>query len=255
MEFWATGPTGAASPGVSSRRRPDWGAVLVDLREHGDSLGLRAPHPLHAADGDLAELERSLALPIGGAIGHSFGGKVVLEWLRSRANQSTEAWVIDASPSPSDADRDASATAEVIRTLDGLPRSWPSREAFVAALPKAGQPRAIAEWLAMNLVEDDDGGRRFGPELSVIRDLIEDYARTDCWDIVEAPPPGCTLGLVIGGRSEAFSPSDRDRARTNRRAKSAGFDARRRGCGPLGPRGCPRRAADASDFASNAQRA
>ncbi len=192
--------------------RPDWGAVLVDLREHGDSLGLRAPHSLHAVTDDLAELERSLALTIGGAIGHSFGGKVVLEWLRSRANQSTEAWVIDASPSRSESDRDASATAEVIRTLDSLPRSWPSREAFVASLTKAGQPRAIAEWLAMNLRRTNDGGRRFGPELSVIRDLIEDYARTDCWDIVEAPPPGCSLGLVIGAESEAFSPADRERA-------------------------------------------
>lgn len=192
--------------------RPDWGAVLVDLREHGDSLGLDGPHGLKAVADDLAALERSLASTVGGAIGHSFGGKVVLEWLRSRANQSTEAWVIDASPSPSDPERDASATAEVLRTLDGLPRSWPSREAFVAALAEAGQPRSIAEWLAMNLRRTDDGGRRFGPELSIIRALIEDYARADCWDIVEAPPPGCSLGLVIGDESKAFSPSDRERA-------------------------------------------
>ena len=192
--------------------RPNWGAVLVDLREHGDSLGLRAPHSLHAVTDDLAELEQSLALTIGGAIGHSFGGKVVLEWLRSRANQTTEAWVIDASPSRSNSDGDASATAEVLRTLESLPRSWPSREAFVASLTKARQPRAIAEWLAMNLRRTNDGGRRFGPELSVIRALIEDYARTDCWDIVEAPPPGCSLGLVIGAESEAFSPADRERA-------------------------------------------
>ncbi|MGB3052267.1 MAG: alpha/beta hydrolase [Polyangiales bacterium] len=191
--------------------RPDWGAVLVDLREHGDSLGLPAPHRLRAVTDDLAEVERSLALTIGGAIGHSFGGKVVLEWLRSRANRSTEAWVIDASPSPSRSDGDTSATAEVLRTLDTLPRNWPSREAFVAALAEAGQPRAIAEWLAMNLRRTDDGGRRFGPELSVIRELIEDYARTDCWDIVEAPPPGCSLGLVIGAESKAFSPADRER--------------------------------------------
>jgi pimeloyl-ACP methyl ester carboxylesterase len=192
--------------------RPDWGAVLVDLREHGDSLGLQAPHNLQAVTDDLVELERSLALPIGGAIGHSFGGKAVLEWLRSRANQSTEAWVIDASPSRNESDGDASETAEVIRTLDRLPRSWPSREAFVTSLTKAGQPRAIADWLAMNLRRTSDGGRQFGPELSVIRALIEDYARTDCWDIVEAPPPCCSLEIVIGGDSEAFSPADRKRA-------------------------------------------
>ena len=192
--------------------RPDWGAVLVDLREHGDSLGLSGPHGLQAVTDDLAELEASLALTVGGAIGHSFGGKVVLEWLRSRANRSTEAWVIDASPSPSSSDGDASATAEVLRTLESLPGNWPSREAFVAALAEAGQPRGIAEWLAMNLRRTNDGGRRFGPELTVIRELIEDYARADCWDIVEAPPPGCSLGLVIGAKSKAFSSADRQRA-------------------------------------------
>jgi len=192
--------------------RPDWGAVLVDLREHGDSLGLQAPHDLQAVTDDLAELERSLNLKIGGAIGHSFGGKVVLEWLRSRANRITEAWVIDASPSPSNSNADTSATAEVLRTLERLPRNWPSREAFVAALIDAGQPRGIAEWLAMNLRRTDDGARRFGPELSVIRDLIGDYARTDCWDIVEAPPSGCSLGVVIGAESTAFSRADCERA-------------------------------------------
>ncbi|MDH3655658.1 MAG: alpha/beta fold hydrolase [Myxococcales bacterium] len=192
--------------------RPDWGAVLVDLREHGDSLGLQAPHDLQAVTDDLAELERSLALTIGGAIGHSFGGKVVLEWLRSSANQITEAWVIDASPSPSISNGDSNATAEVLRALESLPRTWPSREAFVAALIDAGQPKGIAQWLAMNLRRTDDGARRFGPELSVIRELIEDYARTDCWDIVETPPPGCSLGLVIGAESTAFSPADRERA-------------------------------------------
>ena len=75
--------------------RPEWGAVLVDLREHGDSLGLPAPHSLHAAAEDVAELERSLAVPVEGALGHSFGGKVVLEWLRSRQGLHTEAWTID----------------------------------------------------------------------------------------------------------------------------------------------------------------
>lgn len=192
--------------------RPDWGAVLVDLREHGDSLGLPAPHSLHAVVDDIAELERSLALTIGGAIGHSFGGKLVLEWLRSRVNPSTEAWVIDASPSRSNSDGETRATAEVLRTLESLPRTWPSREVFVASLAKAGQPRAIAEWLAMNLRRTNDGRRRFGPELSVIRELVEDYARTDCWDIVESPPLGCSLGLVIGADSMAFSMSDRERA-------------------------------------------
>jgi pimeloyl-ACP methyl ester carboxylesterase len=191
--------------------RPGWGAVLVDLREHGDSLGAAPPHTLHAVAADVTELERSLTKPVEGALGHSFGGKVVLEWLRSRQDQPTEAWTIDSSPSATEANRDTTATAEVLRTLDALPRRWGSREVFVSALIDAGQPPPIAQWLAMNLRRTDAGERAFGPDLGVIRDLIEDYARTDDWDVIEALPGGSTLDAVIGGRSEVFSATDRER--------------------------------------------
>jgi len=191
--------------------RPEWGAVLIDLREHGDSLGFPAPHTLQAAAADVTELQQSLDMPTGGALGHSFGGKVVLQWLRSREGQLTEAWIIDSSPSPSAAGRDTSATAEVIRTLEALPREWASRDAFVTAVVEAGQPSPIAQWLALNLRRTDEGKRSFGPDLRVIRDLIADYAGTDHWGGVEALPKGCTLNVVIGGRSTVFSQSDRER--------------------------------------------
>lgn len=191
--------------------RSEWGAVLVDLREHGDSLGLPAPHTVRAAAADVSGLERSLAVPIGGALGHSFGGKVVLEWLSSRGDRHTEAWIIDSSPSPNTAARDTSASAQVIRTLEALPRQWASRESFIAALVEAGQPPPIAQWLAKNLRRTDDGEHVFGPELSVIRDLIADYARTDCWNVVETLPERCTLDVVLGGRSAVFSALDRER--------------------------------------------
>jgi pimeloyl-ACP methyl ester carboxylesterase len=193
-------------------RRPRWGAILVDLREHGDSLGLAAPHSLSAAAADLVELERALALPIGGALGHSFGGKVVLEWLRSRQGRPTEAWTIDSSPSRGSEDDKVSATGEVLRALEALPRTWASRDAFVRALTDSGQPEPLAQWLAMNLHRSEDGTRRFGPDLGVIRELIDDYRRTDCWDVVEALPEGATLDLVIAGHSPVFSRSDRERA-------------------------------------------
>lgn len=191
--------------------RPRWGAVLVDLREHGESLGVTPPHTLRAAAADVTELERSLTKPVEGALGHSFGGKVVLEWLRSRQGQRTETWTIDSSPSPVEVDRDDTAASEVLRTLGALPRRWESRDAFVSALVDAGQPPPIAQWLAMNLCRTDSGERTFGPDLAVIRELLEDYARTDEWDVVEGVPEGSTLDVVIGGRSEVFSDADRER--------------------------------------------
>jgi pimeloyl-ACP methyl ester carboxylesterase len=63
----------------------------------------------------------------------------------------------------------------------------------------------------MNLRRTEDGGRRFGPDLAVIHDLIEDYARTDSWDVIESLREDCTLDLIIGGRSTAVSGADRVR--------------------------------------------
>jgi pimeloyl-ACP methyl ester carboxylesterase len=190
--------------------REGWGAVLVDLREHGESLGYPAPHTLKAAARDVGALEAALGISVAGAVGHSFGGKVVLEWLRSRAPLETEAWVIDASPS-STTERDQSATTDVLRILGKLPREWSSQDAFVRAVTEEGQPEAIARWLAMNLRRTDDGRRSFGPDLTAIRELIEDYSRTDCWDVVKSPPRNCTIDFVVGGRSSAWSAEDRER--------------------------------------------
>jgi esterase len=191
--------------------RPAWGAVLVDLRQHGDSLDFPAPHTLAAAASDVRKLEEALGLRVEGALGHSFGGKVVLRWLADRPGQPTQAWVIDASPSSRRSDRDATATAAVLEMLSRLPSQWPSREAFVSAVTDAGQPAAIAEWLAMNLRRSEDGSRRFGPDLRAIRDLIDDYARTDLWEVVESLPRSATLDFVIGGRSKVWSEADRAR--------------------------------------------
>lgn len=194
--------------------RPAWGAVLVDLPEHGDSLGMPEPHTLREAAEAVAALERSLALPVAGALGHSFGGKVVLEWLRSRNGTPTEAWIVDSSPSPTTVNRDETATAGVIRMLETLPRTWKSADAFVEAVVDAGQPEPIAQWLAMNLQRTEADERVFGPDLRVIRELVEDYAKTDCWNIVENLPELCTLDVIVGGSSDTVSASDRERIET-----------------------------------------
>ncbi|MFW6331186.1 MAG: alpha/beta fold hydrolase, partial [Gemmatimonadota bacterium] len=61
--------------------RPGWGAVLVDLREHGESVGFEPPHTLESTAADLDGLE---AGPVEAVLGHSFGGKIAL--LRARTD-------------------------------------------------------------------------------------------------------------------------------------------------------------------------
>ena len=200
--------------GVARRvveQRPEWGAILVDLREHGESLDLPPPHTIAACAVDVASLVDSLGLPVFGALGHSFGGKVVLEWLRSRDGIETAAWIIDSSPSVRTVLQDGSETAEVLGVLGSLPTEWESRESFVAAITSAGLPEPIAHWLAMNLRRTEDGGRRFGPDLGTIRELLVDYADSDEWPVVESIPENCSLDFVLGGRSSVVSAEDQAR--------------------------------------------
>ncbi|MEM7435876.1 MAG: alpha/beta hydrolase [Myxococcota bacterium] len=193
--------------------RPEWGAILVDLREHGDSLGQPPPHTLDAATADILELERELAVPVRGVLGHSFGGKVALRWLDLRGGNA-EAWLIDSSPGAQTKSEAPTATASVISTLETLPSTWPTRDAFVASVVEAGQTNPIAQWLAMNLRQNPDGTRSFGPDLTAIRALMEDYAQSDLWPVVETKPAESSIHIVIGGRSQTFTTDARQRART-----------------------------------------
>jgi pimeloyl-ACP methyl ester carboxylesterase len=201
--------------------RPGWGAVLVDLREHGDSQGFPPPHTVTAAAHDLVELRAALESEQGGRVagvmGHSFGGKVALAGaaaLREAGEPLDELWIIDAPVGPRQSSREALSEG-VIATLESLAPSFASRKAFIAALGDAGISKPTAQWLAMNLVEGDDAHWRFALKLDHIRALIADFAQLDLWPTLDAElDAGLKAGLVIADRSEAVSPEERQRAQT-----------------------------------------
>jgi pimeloyl-ACP methyl ester carboxylesterase len=205
--------TGANWRSVARRfvaARPDWAAVLVDLPEHGGSVGKAEGASLKSAASALLALEPSIQLPVRGILGHSFGGKLALQWLKDHPS-TDEAWIIDASPSPVPQGVDAAGTAGVLCALERVgDTGFPTRSAFVEAIVAQGQSRPMAQWLAMNLTQEADGWR-FGPDLRRIRALIEDYARSDLWQVVEHPPPDCFLGFVLGGESTVVCAEDRKR--------------------------------------------
>jgi esterase len=205
-------------------RRPGWGAVLVDLREHGDSLGLPGPHTVDAAGEDLVEVAASVVATQGGRVagvlGHSFGGKVAIACasrLRAVGDGVDELWIIDAPVGPRTQPRDLT-TEHVFDTLAGLPSTLASRSQFIDAVIAAGVARSVAQWLATNLVADEAGGWRFSLELANVRELLEDFKRVDLWPLVDAEAEaGTRVSLVLGGRSEAVFGEELEQA--NRRAR------------------------------------
>lgn len=203
--------------------RLDLGAVLVDLRMHGDSQTLPPPHSLRSCAQDLLALEAALPGPVRAVLGHSFGGKVALAYLQARHDQGLppldEAWIIDSTPSARPDHRGSESTVAVLGLLRELVQdergereggAFPTREAFVLALTRRGIARDLAQWLAMNLRPQPGGALHLRLDLDAMEALLADYFRVDLW---EALGRGADqVHLVAGGRSAVLSEDDRRRA-------------------------------------------
>lgn len=185
---------------------PDWSFVLVDLREHGASRGMGPPHTLAAAARDLGDLAADLALPVRGVLGHSFGAKVALAHA-GEAPSLTHLAVVDANPGARPDGRGSEASLRALDTLDAIGPSWPTREAFLAAVVAAGHDRPTAAWLAMNL-EHADEGFRLRVDVAAVRSLLEGYFHTDLWPVVEAAPSGRRTTFILGGDSGVMDPPE-----------------------------------------------
>ncbi len=202
-----------------TRAQPDLGCVLVDLRKHGRSQEASPPHTVAAAADDLIELEGALAVqrrPVVSVCGHSFGGKVALQYAANRGSVLSSAWILDASPGARSGafDDPDNTVAGVLRLLESLPRQYSSRDDFVARVSDAGHPEMLGTWLAMNLEPprgNEDRHYVLRLDLSAIRALLADYYATDLWAVVESPPTD--LHFVAAGRSSALSADDRARLR------------------------------------------
>ena len=198
--------------------RPDWGAVLVDLRLHSESqAGVEPPHTIATAARDVAELiavvEASPAPRTWSVLGHSFGGKVALELARQRSGDLEHLFVVDSTPSARPNGRGSESTQHIVDLLTNLPPEFPDRAAFTAWIEAQGVSRPTAMWLAMNVRPLPNTTRFvFRVDIAGIRDLLADYFRRDLWDVLEHPTTSMKSHLVVGGRSGVVDAADRARA-------------------------------------------
>lgn len=199
--------------------RPDLGVVTVDLRNHGDSHGMAPPHDLRTCALDLWELCGGELEPRV-LVGHSYGGKVVLEALAMAESGATgagplpaQAWVLDAAPGAAsdDAGSTAAAARDVFGVMDALatlPMPLPTRQALVAGLEAQGLGPGLVQWMTTNLRNAAAGGYELRFDLEAARAMMQSYLRTDHWPVLERPPAGVALHFVRGGRSERWTQTD-----------------------------------------------
>lgn len=190
---------------------PSWGAVLIDLRLHGDSrAGFAPPHTVRAAAEDVLALVEALPGGVEALVGHSLGGKVVLAAQRESRQRFERAVVLDASPSARPEGLGSEQSRDVLALLARLPREYATRTEFVAAVEAGGQPRAIAQWLAMAL-EPRGAGFRLSLDLPGLESLFRSVLAEDDWDVVTSVPSGHRLAFVVGGNSGVVEPAARTR--------------------------------------------
>ncbi|HEV7590638.1 MAG TPA: alpha/beta hydrolase [Longimicrobium sp.] len=182
--------------------RPEWGAVLVDLRMHGHSRGFTGPHTIAASAADVDRLVEHLDLHAAAVLGHSFGGKVALAYARHHGDELRQVWVIDSTP----AVRAPSGSAwEMIETVRALPHEFSSRAEAVQALMARGVSQGVAQWMAINL-EPADGRYRWRIDFEAMEEMLLDFFDTDLWSVVENPPEGVEIHLVKAMESSTLDP-------------------------------------------------
>jgi len=180
--------------------RPEWGALLVDLRLHGASRGFEGPHTLAASAADVDALVEHLDFHAAAVVGHSFGGKVALVYAEHHGDELLQAWVVDSTLSVREPEGSAWRMIEAVR---GLPETFPSRAEAVEGLERAGYPTGLAQWMAMNL-EPRDGVYRWRLDLDGVEEMLRDYFRTDLWHVVESPPGEMSLHFVKATESDSL---------------------------------------------------
>lgn len=180
-------------------KRPDLGAVLVDLREHGRSVGFDPPHNVDTVTDDVAALITHLDLGDHAIVGHSFGGKVALRYAVDAPAGLSCAIIVDSTPAAVAAKNQGAMMLELLRRL---PSRFVDREEAVQALASFGVSPAVGRWMATNLVRDTSTDAvsdkpfvwRFG--LDDIAMMLADFYPAEFWHIVEADRPAVPLRFL-----------------------------------------------------------
>ncbi|MFT5456355.1 MAG: esterase [Myxococcota bacterium] len=194
---------------------PDWSAVLVDLRHHGDSPHLPAPHTLAACAGDVAALAVAIHRPPDAMIGHSFGGKVALTYAQRHGSSLGALGVLDSLPAEEGPPPDPSTNdvAEVLRVLSTLSMPAPARSDVRDGLRAEGLSEPLVQWLLTSLKRSGDTWG-WAWRLEAIHALLDDYWRRDLWPFVAGQDRGQfhgTLTFVRAGRSDRWTSASLER--------------------------------------------
>jgi esterase len=179
---------GVGGPGAGGRA-PEWGAVLVDLRQHGESTGFDGPHTVEADGGGPGRVR--CRGDVRAVLGHSFGGKIAL--LRGRDDETVEqVWVVDSTPEVREPEGARGGCSRCSADARG---PFEDRDEAVSALEAEGVS-APGRPLDDHQPGAGRGRLHWRLDLDDMEALLRDFFRTDLWELVESPREGLELHFI-----------------------------------------------------------
>ena len=191
--------------GITQRLSDEWHVHAIDLRNHG-----RSPHadtmsyPEMAAD--ILRYMDQQKLDSACLLGHSMGGKTVMELALSDPARVSRLIVADIAPVTYPPHHDAIIDGLIGLDLDTVgPRGDADK-----ALAESVEIPAVRQFLLKNLVRTDEGGFRWRLNLDAIE---REYASIAAGPTAQGPYNGPTL-FIKGGESDYIQDSQRDAVAT-----------------------------------------
>jgi len=185
---------------------PRWQFLLVDLRCHGQSCTLprppEGPNTVESAAKDVISLLNQLRIYPQMLIGHSFGGKVVMQMVALSTPilpKPVQMWVLDTVPGDTWCDG-GDHPRDTIRFCRTLALPFDSRKQLVEQLTGGGFTLGGAQWMTTNLRPCADGFE-WAFDLEGISEMYASYEGTDLWPMVANRPKGLSLGFVRAEQS------------------------------------------------------
>jgi len=170
-----------------------WRFLLLDQRNHGKSTLRKhaGPHTVQSSAEDVRQLMTAMNLTPDVVLGHSLGGKVALEYLRTTSGTPaapSATWVLDSMPGLVSGDPHSASLT--LKTLRELPQPVPSRKWLVEYMEPKGYARATIDWVGTNLVPVPGAKAGNGPfiwafDIEGCADMYNSYGSTCLWHVLE----------------------------------------------------------------------
>ena len=198
-------------------------SILMDLRGHGKSVQtFPQPNPPHNFDACVQDVKRTLDIactvssspfpPPTTVVGHSWGGRVALQYAASVASNESRkkldrVWLLDTVPGQANESVEKVIDSVTLLLEDCVNESLDRKQVVERLTARYGLEIGLAQWLASSYkAKGSDGSASFGFDLDVVHGVLSDFEEQDFFGLLSAClQSDVHVDLVRGGKNSGWS--------------------------------------------------